>query len=40
MPDDTLSSPSQSAPLSSVASAALDAAQAQHADPPPEAVGG
>jgi hypothetical protein len=37
MPDDTLSSPSQSAPLSSVASDALDAAQAQHADPPPEA---
>lgn len=37
MPEDTLSTPSQSAPLSSVASAALDAAQAQHADPPPEA---
>jgi hypothetical protein len=36
MPEDTLSSPSQSAPLSSLASAALDAAQAQHADPPSE----
>jgi hypothetical protein len=38
MPDDqSLSSPPSSAPFSSVASAVLDAAQAQHADPPPEA---
>lgn len=39
MPDDqSLSSPPSSAPFSSVASAVLDAAQAQHAEPPPEAA--